>query len=169
MSTKQLLCCLCVLVTSLFQSANATNSSTNNWTGYLNDKSLTGEVYGYLSVSDAETAGSKLRLLCHGGEFALLFDDKIVATSGTVAIGVDTLPEVFFTIDRFDAGQGISNNSDEFWDLIAQMVAGASLRVDTGAGHVHQYSLYGFTRAYLTGCGWSGLAEGYQEFLPYYR
>jgi hypothetical protein len=169
MSAKQLLCCCCLILTFTLTGLAQSENASVSWSGYLNDKSLTGEVYGYLSVSDDKASGSKLRLLCHGRAFTLLLDDELAANAGTVAIAVDSLSEMFFTIEPVDAGQGISNQTDAFWDLIARMVAGATIRIDTGVGGDQQYTLTGFTQAYQDGCGWSGLAGEYTAYLHYYQ
>lgn len=170
MSARQLLCFLCLILASIYPLAGLAQSDNahSKWTGYLNDKSLTGEIYGYLSVGDGKSSDGKLRLLCHGSAFALILDDEIAAGAGTVAIEIDSLPAMFFGIDRVDAGQGVSNHSDSFWDLIARMVAGATIRIDTGVGDKQQYTLSGFTQAYQTGCGWSAQAQKYTAFLQHY-
>ena len=148
-----------------------TSSAAEDWSGYINDKSLSGEPYGYVSSLSTSRPTSKLRLLCHSDDvFTLYLDEDIIADSATtVDLSVDSLPVVSQVISRVKGTIVISNQQPDFWDLIAQMAAGVTLTIDSGALGIHQYSLSGFTHSLLSYCGWSGEARKYQYFLYRYR
>ena len=158
------------LLSTLLINCETVNAS-ERWSGYINNKSLNGEPYGYVSSLSNSRPASKLRLLCHSDDvFALYFDQHIIADSSTtVDIAVDNLPVVSLAVGRVDAGLVVSNQQPDFWKLIAQMAAGLTLVIDSGARGWHQFSLSGFTNALMSNCGWSSEVEKYQTYLHHYR
>ena len=158
------------LLSTLLINCETVNAS-ERWSGYINNKSLNGEPYGYVSSLSNSRPASKLRLLCHSDDvFALYFDQHIIADSSTtVDIAVDNLPVVSLAVERVDAGLVVSNQQPDFWKLIAQMAAGLTLVIDSGVQGWHQFSLSGFTNALISNCGWSSEVEKYQTYLHHYR
>ena len=158
------------LLSTLLINCETVNAS-ERWGGYINNKSLNGEPYGYVSSLSNSGPASKLRLLCHSDDvFALYFDQHIIADSSTtVDIAVDNLPVVSLAVERVDAGLVVSNQQPDFWKLIAQMAAGLTLVIDSGVQGWHQFSLSGFTNALISNCGWSSEVEKYQTYLHHYR
>ena len=144
--------------------------SAGNWTGYINDKSLKGERYGYLSSVSSTQPLSKFRLLCHSDSVVTLYiDEKIVdGRYSTINLRVDQLPVVNLAVSAIDGRVELSNQSVGFWMVIAQMAAGVTLSIDAGS-ELHQYSLEGFTQSYNNQCGWSGEARKYRNYLHHYR
>lgn len=145
--------------------------AAQDWSGYINDKSMSGNTYGYLSTVSKSSPVSKLRMLCHSSGVSTLYFDEEIIGENTIALSltVDRLPVVDLAISRLGGRYGLTSQATEFWKLIAQLVAGASLKISSGAGRLHQYSLAGFTDSYLSNCGWLSGAREYQEYLHRYR
>ena len=142
----------------------------DGWYGYINDKATDGSRYGYL-VRASTTSDSRLRLLCHSnGVFSLLIDPRLVADPSvtSIAIRVDQLATVNVPLTAAQGIYAIDQQYAFFWQLIAQLAAGAALNIDTGR-QVHQYDLSGFTQTYHTYCGWAPGARQYRQHLRNYR
>lgn len=175
--------CLCAWCGVALADAN------DGWQGYINDKSPDGSRYGYLARVST-THDSKLRLLCHSnGVFSLLIDAHLVlkervepdenATEEAAAdtfegdptkikISVDQLAAVDVQITPVQGIYAIGQQHPFFWQLIAQLSAGAALRIDSGHG-MHQYDLSEFTQTYHSHCGWAPGARQYRQHLHLYR
>jgi len=146
--------------------------SAAGWTGYINDKSLNNSSYGYL-VSGSKTNGqSKLKLVCFPPDnYRLYLDDNITRNIAIadIAISVDQLPEIALKFQRIGNSLAIANNTIQFWNLIAQMSAGAVFNVTAGKDKHYKYSLKGFTKTYLENCDWMTTAKNYRSYLDRYR
>lgn len=158
-----------LLLTSVVTSFEA--KAADDWNGYLNDKLLSGEKYGFLSSISDSSPINKLRLVCHSdGLFSLSVDAALFTDAvSLIKITVDKLPSVYLTARRVNDSYEIYNDSPEFWKLIAQMSAGIKLNIDSGAGGLHQHGLSGFTDSFLSVCGWSDDAKQFQQYLDQYR
>ena len=145
--------------------------AADDWHGYLNDKLLSGEKYGFLSSISDTSPVNKLRLVCHSNGLFTLSVDAALFTEATALIKntVDKLPSVYLTARRVNGSYDIYNDSPEFWKLIAQMSAGIKLNIDSGAGSLHQHGLSGFTYSFLDVCGWSDDAKQFQQYIDRYR
>lgn len=142
----------------------------NGWQGYINDKATDGSRYGYL-VQTSTTSDSRLRLLCHSnGVFSLLIDPRLMpdANHKRIAIRVDQLDTIDVPLTPVKGIYAIDQQHSFFWQLIAQLAAGAVLNVDSGQ-RAHQYDLSGFTQTYHTHCGWAPGARQYRQHLRNYR
>ncbi len=163
--------CCEVLLLALFLFCQSALADAQDWSGYLNDKSVSGNTYGYMSTVSKSRPVSKLRVLCHfDGVSTLYFDEEIIdENTTTLSLTVDRLPVINLAVNRLGRKYEFSSQEPEFWKLIAQLVAGANLKIDSGTAQLHQYSLAGFTNSYLSNCGWSGGAKKYQQYLQHYR
>lgn len=145
-------------------------AAANDWSGYLNDKSVSSKPYGFLSSISITEATDKLKLVCHSPSvFTLYLARRIAKDYAEIKVSVDKLPALSLAIDATKDHYTISNQSDEFWKLIAQMSAGAILRVFADDHVLYEYSLTGFTRSYLDNCGWLHSADTYQRYLHEYQ
>ena len=141
-----------------------------DWNGYVNDKSVSSKPYGFLSsISNSDPPG-KLKLVCHSPSvFTLFLAEKNANQYAEIKVSVDKLPALSLAIDATEDQYTISSRADGFWELIAQMSAGAILRVSADHHVLHEYSLSGFTRSYLDNCGWLQSANSYQRYLHEYQ
>ena len=158
-----------LLFTSIMVSFNV--NASDDWSGYITDKLLNSENYGYSSTISDSNPTSKLWLVCQPNSVFTLLADGIISsdTTSSVKITVDGLPAVYLTASRVNNRFEISNQNPEFWRLIAQMSAGVKLVIDSGSGVLHQYSLSGFTNSFLNVCDWSVEAKQFQQYLDEYR
>ena len=146
----------------------------SEWRGYINDKSQPGQRYGYIESMPDGTTGtySKLRLTCFPYQGFRLYVDEEIADRylpSLVVVSVDKLPPLEFALYQVGTDYFFSDQDPEFWNLIAQMVAGARLELTIGNSQSHWYSLKGFTRAYSKNCDWMNGARDYLPFIRKYR
>lgn len=141
------------------------------WDGYINNKTFKDRSYGYLFAGSVQAADKKLRLICQApGVFELFFHVDTNITADTVHMTVDRLPAMSFTVSRNGDDRTISDQTELFWPLMAQLVAGAQLKVqwsDTTA--ILRYDLAGFTDTYTRVCGWLDPSTQYLPYLSSYR
>jgi len=147
-------------------------AAAGDWSGYVNDKSVSSKPYGFLSsISQSETSG-KIKLVCHSPSVFTLYVARRISqdyVTSELEISVDELPVLSLAIEATKDNYTISNQSEEFWKLIAQMSAGAIIRVVASDQVLQEYSLTGFTRSYLNNCGWLNAAHNYQSYLSEYQ
>ena len=86
-----------------------------------------------------------------------------------IAVSVDRLPPVNLSLQRTGAGLTITNNTIHFWNMIAQMSAGAVFNLSVANKKLYRYSLKGFTKAYQEYCGWMNSANKYRTYLDRYQ
>lgn len=144
-----------------------------DWQGYLKEKSIAGQSFGYLAN---ETTGSSvgytiLRLTCfapHG--FRMYLDEQLLQNDQPKRISgaVDNLPDITLPLHQQRNRFFISDKDPAFWDLVAQMIAGTKLRLRYQDTQI-TYRLVGFTSAYRNYCGWMQNAEDYQQHIHKYR
>lgn len=142
------------------------------WNGYVNSKTLEDRAYGFMGSVSISDKTSKLKLVCFQPDnYEIYLDEEITNSlkSGLVKISVDNLPELEFPTEQNGEVIKFSNQAAGFWNLVAQMAAGAVINLDTGTGVQHRYSLSGFTLAYQMYCGWIKSAGKYREYLDQYR
>ncbi len=148
-------------------------SGQSLWSGYINDKTFDDKTYGYLFTGSASSADRKLRLVCYAPDtytFYLRTDHSADDRTATVRFVVDSLPAVTVEVQHNSDGISMSNQSEQFWPLIAQMVAGAKLRIHLpDETSPVQFNLSGFTDAYTGMCGWIKTSSQYTSHLALYR
>lgn len=144
-----------------------------DWQGYLKEKSIAGQSFGYIAN---ETTGTSvgytiLRLTCfapHG--FRLYLDEQLLQNDEPARISgsVDNLPDITLPLHQQRNRYFVSDEDPAFWDLMAQMIAGTKLRLRYQDNQI-TYRLGGFTRAYQNYCGWMQNAQDYQQHIHKYR
>ena len=149
-----------------------TSIANAEWSGYVNSKTDSDRPYGYLrSVSTSEER-SKIKLVCFQPDiFEIYLDEKITSPGSKthIKLQVDQLGALVLPAERTGGATRITHQISEFWNLIAQISAGAELTIDTGSGPQYRYSLLGFTKAYEQTCGWIDSANRYHIYLHRYR
>ncbi len=146
--------------------------SAADWTGYINNKTLKDGAYGYMVNTSKVDGRSKLKLVCFPPDnFRLYLDDTVISDNSLsdIAVSVDGLPPVNLSPQRAGAGFTITNNTIHFWNLIAQMSAGAVFNLSVANNKTYRYSLNGFTKAYQDYCGWMNSANKYRSYLDRYQ
>jgi hypothetical protein len=143
----------------------------NYWQGYINNKTFQDYTYGYLFVNSNSTVDEKLRLICHAPDtFMLLVPRNIEDDQRSVQLTVDSLPTWNFPKDTIENNSAVSMSTNGFWDLLAQMAAGAQLKIGWPNQDTHyEFSLQGFTRSFTDQCGWLAASRSYLPYLDKYR
>lgn len=145
--------------------------SDSSWQGYINDKGQLGEKYGYIETA-SHTAKGKLRLTCYPPLGFRMYLNEALLASGPpdqVTFRVDRLTEHSFPVYQDGSHYFISDRSEGFWDLVAQLIAGITLKVQVSESVQASYSLRGFSNIYNSNCGWISDAENYRQFISRYR
>ncbi len=146
--------------------------SLADWSGAINQKTLLGRPFGQLVATSETAEKNTLNVVCFEEDSFWLYLDSEV-TSGTspsnIVVTVDQLTPIDLAFELKGENYTITNRGTGFWMLIAQMSAGAILNVDSGDGKLHQYSLVGFTKAYLDSCDWMDSADMYNSYLDRYQ
>lgn len=147
--------------------------AASDWKGYLKEKSIAGQSFGYLA--NETTSGSVgytvLRLTCfepHG--FRIYLDEQLLQSDkpSRISGAVDKLPDITLPLHQQRNRFFISDKDPAFWDLVAQMIAGTKLQLRYQDTEI-TYALGGFTSAYRNYCGWMQNAQDYQQHIHKYR
>lgn len=147
--------------------------STSDWLGYINDKGRLDEKYGYIETRNQKKTPTpgRLRLTCYPplGFRVYLSENQLNRTATRVTVKIDQLDAMDFSIYQDGNYFFINDQSDNFWNFIAQLVAGISLEVRTNTSEQSRYSLRGFATAYKRNCGWVNNAQNYLQYIDRYR
>ena len=143
-----------------------------DWTGYVNDKTLADGPYGYIVNTSKIDGQSRLKLVCFPPEnFRLYLDEEITQSIAfaDITVSVDRMPQMPLNFQRAGNNITITNNTAHFWNLIAQMSAGAVFNLTLENNRKYRYSLTGFTKSFQENCGWMNTANNYRLYLDLYR
>lgn len=142
------------------------------WSGGITDETIVGQPYGHLTSTSTSVGSTELNLVCFDADSVWLYLDHRITNNvpaPKIVLYVDQLPPANLTFRRIGDNYTITNRGgSDFWNLIAQMAAGAVLIVDID-GIRHRYSLSGFSKAYQGNCGWVNSANNYHAYLGRYR
>lgn len=157
-----------ILTMALFASSIA----VAEWSGDVTDETIVGRPYGLVTGASKSDGISEVKLVCFEEDSFWLYLDNGVSSRTVVTdiiVTVDDLPPIDLVFQRKGENYTVTNQTNGFWNLIAQMSAGAVLRIEIGGGKEHLYSLRGFTQTYLDSCSWVEAADSYRFYLDRYR
>ncbi len=147
------------------------SSAIAEWSGGITDETIVGRPFGRLASVNKTYGNTKLNLVCFEEDSVWLYLDKRITNNvpvPNIVMRVDQLPPNNLTFQRKGENYTITNRGPGFWKLIAQMAAGAVLKIDVD-GIQHQYNLTGFRKAYQENCGWVNSANNYHTYLAWYQ
>ncbi len=147
------------------------SSAVAEWSGDITDETIVGRPFGYLASTSEFHGNTELSLVFFEEDSVWLYLDKRITnnvSAPNIVVYVDQLPPINLTFQRKGENYTITNSGPSFWKLIAQMAAGAVLKVDID-GMQHQYNLTGFSKAYQDNCGWVNSANNYHTYLAWYQ
>ncbi len=153
----------------LLTSVEATAAS---WSGYVNTETFVDQKYGYMSIRSDEKSYSAIRLVCFPPVgFRIYVDRRLFpdVESSPISFSIDSLPAHVVETNRTSTEFIVTEDYPEFWDLVAQMIAGARLRVGAADGQQSSFALTGFSGAYKSACAWMSGSDGYLEHLDDYQ
>lgn len=141
------------------------------WSGDITDETIVGRPFGHLTSTSDYFGDTELKLVCFEENSVWLYLDKRITNSApapNITVSVDRLPPIYLAFQRKGENYTITNQRPDFWKLIAQMAAGAVLKVDID-GIQHRYNLTGFSNSYEENCGWVNSANNYHTYLSWYQ
>ncbi len=150
----------------------STQVSAAHWSGYINTETFVDQQYGYMSIRDEQTSYSAVRLVCFPPVgFRIYIDNRLFpdAKGSKITFAVDSLPVHEIATNRTSTEFIVTEAYDDFWDLVAQMVAGAKVVVQASEGQQSAFALTGFKDAYSSACAWMSGSDGYLSHLDDYQ
>lgn len=147
------------------------SSALAEWVGDITKETVVGSPFGHLTNTSKLYGNTELKVVCFEEDSVWLYLDNRLTNKyhvPNIVLHVDQLPANNLTFLRKGKNYTTTNKGPGFWKLIAQMAAGAVLKVDID-GIQHEYNLTGFNKAYQDHCGWVRSANNYQTYLTLYR
>ncbi len=157
---------------ALFISLISLQVSAARWSGYINTETFVDQQYGYMSIRDEQTAYSAIRLVCFPPVgFRIYVDNRLFpdAKGSQLSFSVDSLPVHEVTTSRTSTEFIVTEAYADFWDLVAQMVAGAKVVLHSSEGEKSTFALSGFNEAYNSACAWMSGSDSYLRHLDDYQ